>query len=221
TAIVARDVAQVEGAGQSVTFNVYLTKACDKPVTVAYATQAGTAEEDKDYQGAKGTLVFATGETHKDITVDLLADDDSKEDKKEAFFLTLKGPEGIGVKNSYVISSGPAAAVARIVDAGKDTPEDREQIAALAAEALKTPDAGSKYVTNYIHEFHFLGAVFVLLIGLMVVIGAVKPRETPWIQEDVKAIDMTPWKHAGKACIVLALIVLAIYAIFADFSVLK
>ncbi|MBL7132694.1 MAG: solute:sodium symporter family transporter [Phycisphaerae bacterium] len=218
--IVARDVAQVEGAGQAVTFNVYLTKACQKPVTVEYATQAGTAEEAKDYQGAKGTLLFAPGETHKDITVNLL-DDEAKEPEKEAFFLTLKAPEEIGVKSSYVTPTGAAAAVARIFDAGKDTPEVKEQIAALAAEARKAPDPGSKYVTNYIHEFHFLGAVFVLLIGLMLVIGIVKPRETAWIQEDVKAIDMTPWKHTGKACIVLALIVLAIYAIFADFSVLK
>ncbi len=218
--IVARDVAQVEGAGQTVTFNVYLTKACDKPVTVAYATQAGTAEEAKDYQGAKGTLLFTPGETHKDITVNLLADD-SKEPQKEAFFLTLKAPDGIGVNNSYTIPTGKAAAVARIFDAGKDTPEVKKQIAALAAEALKAPDPGSKYVTNYIHGFHFLGAVFALLIGLMLVIGAVKPRETPWIQEDVKAVDMTPWKHAVTACIILALIVLAIYAIFADFSVLK
>lgn len=219
--IVARDVAQVEGAGQTVTFNVYLTKACKNPVTVAYATQAGTAEEDKDYQGAKGTLLFAPGETHKDITVNLLGDDDSKEPEKEAFFLTLKAPDEIGVNNSYVIPTGKAAAVARIFDAGKDTPEAREQIAALAAEAAAPPDAGSKYVTNYIHEFHFLGAVFVLLVGLMLVIGAVKPRETPWVQEDVKAVNMTPWKHAVTACIVLAVIVLAIYAIFADFSVLK
>jgi hypothetical protein len=32
---------------------------------------------------------------------------------------------------------------------------------------------------------------------------------------------MTPWKHKGKAAIVLVLIVLAIYAAFADFSVLR
>ena len=54
----------------------------------------------------------------------------------------------------------------------------------------------------------------------MLTIGAVKPRETAWIQEDVKAIDMTPWKHAVTACVILVVIVLAIYAVFADFSVL-
>ncbi len=212
--IVARDVAQIEGDGNTVTFNVHMTKPSQEPVTVEYATQAGTAEETKDYQGVKGTLVFAPGETRKDITVNILPDE-IKEPEKEAFFLTLEAPEGISVNNSYTIPTGKAAAVARIYDAEKDTPEVKKQIADLAAKALEAPDPGSKYVTDYIHGFHFLGAVFVLLVGLMVVIGFVKPRETPWIQEDVKAIDMTPWKHAGKACIILVLIVLAIYVIFA------
>jgi solute:Na+ symporter, SSS family len=217
--IVARDIAQVEGAEQTATFKVYLTKACEEAVTVEFATQAGTAEEGKDYKGAKGTLIFAPGETQKDVTVNLLADD-SDEPKKEAFFLMLKGSGGIGVNGSYVIPSGSAAAVARVFDAGKDTPDAKKQIAALAAAALIAPDAGSKYVTDYIHDFHFLGIVFGLLVALMLVIGAVNPRETAWIQEDVKAVDMTPWKHATKACIVLVVVVLAIYAFFADFSVL-
>jgi SSS family solute:Na+ symporter len=63
--------------------------------------------------------------------------------------------------------------------------------------------------------------VFALLIALMLVIGIVKPRTTARVQEDVKAIDMTPWKHAITASVVLVLIVLAIYAVFANFNVLK
>ena len=222
--IVAADVTQVEGADKAVTFNVHLTKACEKPVTVEYATVAGTAEKDKDYTEATGTLVFAPGETRKDVNVNLLVnddpqatDEDSEKPEKKAFFLTLKAPDGIDVSRAYVIPSGAAAAAARIIDAEKATPEITKEIAALADAALKAPDVGSKFVTDYIHDFHFLGVVFVLLVALMLVIGAVKPRQTDWVQEDVKAIDMTPWKHAGKACIVLALIVLTIYALFAKF----
>ena len=218
--IVAGDVAQIEGAADAVTFNVHLTKACDKPVKVEYATQAGTAEESKDYQGAKGTLVFAPGEVRKDVKVNLLSDDDAKEPEKEAFFLTLKTDDGIDVNKAYVIPSGSAAAVAHIFESPKDAEEVKKKVDSLAAASLKAPGLGSKYVTNYIHDFHFLGAVFALLVGLMLTIGAVKPRETAWIQEDVKAIDMTPWKHAVTACVILVVIVLAIYAVFADFSVL-
>ena len=67
----------------------------------------------------------------------------------------------------------------------------------------------------------WIGAVFALLIVLMLVIGAVRPLKTPWVQEDARAVDMTPSKHKGKAGLVLMLIVLAIYAVFADFSVMR
>ena len=70
------------------------------------------------------------------------------------------------------------------------------------------------------HEFHFLGAVFALLIVIMLIIGKLAPRSDDFVQEDVKAVDMNPWKHAKLCGIILCVVVVAIYAIFADFSVL-
>lgn len=75
-------------------------------------------------------------------------------------------------------------------------------------------------VVASMHEFHFLGVVFCWLLILMLVIGEVWPRETEFIQEDVGAVDMTPWRMAKPAGIALILIVFAIYITFADFSVL-
>jgi SSS family solute:Na+ symporter len=71
------------------------------------------------------------------------------------------------------------------------------------------------------HEFQFLGVVFAWLLVLMLVIGELYPRETEFVQVDVKAVDMTPWRFANVAGWVLILIVLAIYITFADFSVLE
>ncbi|WP_404308313.1 solute:sodium symporter family transporter [Neorhodopirellula lusitana] len=71
-----------------------------------------------------------------------------------------------------------------------------------------------------LHEFHFLGIVFSWLLVLMLVIGELHPRETEFIQEDVGAVDMTPWRYVKPVGMVLILIVFAIYATFADFSVL-
>lgn len=70
------------------------------------------------------------------------------------------------------------------------------------------------------HEFNFLGIVFSWLIILMLVIGEISPRETEFIQEDVGAVDMTPWKFAKPVGLILIAIVFTIYASFADFSVL-
>ena len=75
-------------------------------------------------------------------------------------------------------------------------------------------------IVESMHEFHFLGLVFSWLLILMLVIGEIYPRETEFQQEDVGAVDMTPWRWAKPAGMLLILIVVAIYVTFADFSVL-
>lgn len=71
------------------------------------------------------------------------------------------------------------------------------------------------------HEFHFLGAVFALLVAIMLLIGAVKPLPQAWEQSYSGDVEMTPWKYAIPTGVVLIILVLAIYAAFADFSVLS
>lgn len=71
---------------------------------------------------------------------------------------------------------------------------------------------------NAVHEYHFLGIVFVALIVLMAAIGLARPRPEPWVQQDVHAVDMTPWRYLLPASALLCLAVLLIYWTFADFS---
>ncbi|WP_166831265.1 solute:sodium symporter family transporter [Thalassoroseus pseudoceratinae] len=71
-----------------------------------------------------------------------------------------------------------------------------------------------------LNNFHFLGIVFVGLIGLMLLIQALAPRDTPWEQQASGDVDLTPWKFAKPAAAGLILVVLAIYLYFADTSVL-
>jgi SSS family solute:Na+ symporter len=66
-----------------------------------------------------------------------------------------------------------------------------------------------------IHEFHFLGLVFIFLIAVMAVMGAVAPRCTPWEITSGNTIDMTPWTNAKWASLGLVLTVVAIYVAFA------
>lgn len=65
--------------------------------------------------------------------------------------------------------------------------------------------------------FYFLGTVFAWLVVMMFVFGELRPTEEEWVQEDVKAVDMTPWSLAGAAGIALIVAVVSIYAWFAKF----
>ncbi len=70
------------------------------------------------------------------------------------------------------------------------------------------------------HEFHFLGLVFAYLVIIMLVIGEMRPMPEPWQQQDAGAVDLTPWRHARTAGFVLIGLVLTIYVVFADVSVM-
>jgi SSS family solute:Na+ symporter len=70
------------------------------------------------------------------------------------------------------------------------------------------------------HEFHFLGIVFAYLVITMLVIGELNPLEDEFVQQDANAVDMTPWRYAKLSGGILLASVLAIYVLFADFSVL-
>lgn len=65
-------------------------------------------------------------------------------------------------------------------------------------------------------EFDFLGIVFVLLVAIMLIIGAIAPREKAWQIQTDNPIDMTPWKHAKVVAILLVVIVITIYISFAQ-----
>jgi uncharacterized sodium:solute symporter family permease YidK len=78
---------------------------------------------------------------------------------------------------------------------------------------------GQDSIFGYLQKMN--GIVFAYLVILMLVVGELKPLRDEWVQEDVKAVDMAPWKHARAISAVLVLIVLTIYVVFADLSVLS
>ena len=76
---------------------------------------------------------------------------------------------------------------------------------------------------NYLFggQWHFFGVVFVLLIAVMLFFAYAFPRPTPWVHEDSGEVDLTPWKYVVPCGIALLVVVVLIYAFFADFSVLS
>ncbi|MGV3484064.1 MAG: solute:sodium symporter family transporter [Planctomycetaceae bacterium] len=71
-------------------------------------------------------------------------------------------------------------------------------------------------IRTQIHDFHFLGLVFAILVAGMLIAGAVAPRsETAMNQvsaEETAVIPMEPWPLAVPAGVGIVVVVLAIYA---------
>ncbi len=89
-------------ADGEIVFAVQLDKQTNRTVTVAWATEDGTAVTGEDYVGASGEVVFAPHETGKRVAIDLL--DDGMDEPAENFAVvlaepvnaTLADPRGIG-----------------------------------------------------------------------------------------------------------------------------
>ncbi|MEM8680323.1 MAG: solute:sodium symporter family transporter, partial [Planctomycetota bacterium] len=70
--------------------------------------------------------------------------------------------------------------------------------------------------TTFKSGYHYMGAVFVSLIVLQLVLGAVgMKRDTPYEQQDAKAVDLTPWGPAPVVGGALCLLAIGLYAFFA------
>jgi SSS family solute:Na+ symporter len=71
-----------------------------------------------------------------------------------------------------------------------------------------------------LHEFHFLGLVFLLLVTIMLAFARFRPLHEAPLAIPERTVDMTQWSKIRPACVLLFLSVLVIYGVFADFSVL-
>ena len=88
-----------------------------------------------------------------------------------------------------------------------------------ASEGVPAVAAVNGWVVDYFGSgFHYMGAVLVLLIVLQLVLGKYcgMERETPYVQKNVEAVDLTPWKPAPFVGGALVLMVIAIYIYFAQ-----
>ena len=60
-----------------------------------------------------------------------------------------------------------------------------------------------------------MGLVFVTLVALQLILGRSMKLATPYVQQDAKVVDLTPWKHAKLVGATLAIAVLVIYLLLA------
>ena len=87
----ASAVSQLEGdVAGSLVFNVRLSVASTKVVTVDFSTNDKTAKAGEDYVAQSGSLSFAAGETEKTVAIEIVAD--TLRESDEAFELKLANP---------------------------------------------------------------------------------------------------------------------------------
>jgi SSS family solute:Na+ symporter len=72
-----------------------------------------------------------------------------------------------------------------------------------------------KEAQAYPHFLDVMAILFVLNVAIMLIIGKLKPRKEPFIQDYTKQVDITPWKYTKQASIAICVIVLGVYIYFA------
>lgn len=98
----------------------------------------------------------------------------------------------------------------------KKVPAIAPKVALLAHVVLYTI---SKFVASDIHFLYVLGVLFPVNVLIMLVIGKVRPRETDYVQEYSKQVDITPWKHAKTVAFVSVVIMIMVYTLFSRIGI--
>ncbi len=68
---------------------------------------------------------------------------------------------------------------------------------------------------NYPHYLHVMAILFTFNVLLMLVIGRIWPRKEAYIQVYTKQVDITPWRYVKPLGLVITLIVISTYFVFA------
>lgn len=72
----------------------------------------------------------------------------------------------------------------------------------------------AKQFDDYPHFLHVMAILFLFNVALMLIIGAVRPRKTPYVQEYTKQVDIVPWKPVKIVGAIVCIIVISTYIIF-------
>jgi len=70
------------------------------------------------------------------------------------------------------------------------------------------------YGDSYPHYLHVMAILFVFNVIVMLVIGKMAPRETDYVQEYTKQVDITEWKYVKLVGAAIVLVVIYTYIYF-------
>lgn len=155
-AVKAKEVDTFVEGSDLASFTVSLSRASDGEVAVHYATEDGTGPDaakaaEGDYKATKGTLVFAPGETTKQIDVECFADISLR--SLADFDLVLSALDGAAFSSEDDVRLGTAEVVPRGGPKSVSVREDIDpnlrvgQVGAI--KNLTTGGVGTLYVKRY------------------------------------------------------------------------
>ncbi|NEQ30839.1 MAG: hypothetical protein F6K04_07535 [Leptolyngbya sp. SIO4C5] len=140
-ALTIADIALPEGNGaKTAEFQVRLSSASAKPVTVRYETENDSAIAGQDYAATSGLLTFAPGETLKTIAVPILGDRQVETD--ETFQLRLQDP------SNGTLATTAATATLKNDDVAPPLPPAQAPTPSNAISFEVTNDWGDGFVGN-------------------------------------------------------------------------
>jgi SSS family solute:Na+ symporter len=67
-----------------------------------------------------------------------------------------------------------------------------------------------------LHFLHLYAILFVLEVGIMLAVGSLKPRATPWTYTLQNKVDLTPWHLAGPCAFTLFSAIVFLYLLFSE-----
>ncbi|MEM9839378.1 MAG: solute:sodium symporter family transporter [Pseudomonadota bacterium] len=70
-----------------------------------------------------------------------------------------------------------------------------------------------------IHFLHLYAILFVIEVAIMLGVGMIKPRATPWTFEKAEKVDLTPWRFARPVAVTLLSLVVCLYLVFSPYGV--
>ena len=88
-------------------------------------------------------------------------------------------------------------------------------LAEAAANGITDPKALSIIKAEaYPHFLHIMGILFVVNVGIMLLVGKLRPQAADYVEMTTEEIDTTPWKYAFLAGALITALVLSTYLIF-------
>jgi hypothetical protein len=143
------DVGVVEGAAAKAVFSVALDAPSNRSVQVSFTTTGGTGTPGTDYRETSGSLIFAPGETLKQVEVTILTDGVAEPD--ETFLLNLFNPQRAAIADAQgqgtIMDSSSSSSVVQFNAAGYTANEGDGQVQITVIRSNGTGTATVHYKT--------------------------------------------------------------------------